>query len=187
MSTFTFSRSTFTTSPSPPLFLAVTWQLYRFPCHSLTHSLTDWLPVLKNTTKEHSERLVTLETCYQSDEETWPDKQKDNDNDKDNDKDNDNNKDIWGTPSISDPRDFWPLRHLIRVIRRHELTNKKTLPKTKTMTMTNAMTKTLREHPQRAALETCNLWNIGPEWWGEMTWPTKRQLQRQRQWQLQGQ
>jgi len=25
---------------------------------------------LKNTTKEHSERLVTLETCYQSDEET---------------------------------------------------------------------------------------------------------------------
>ena len=50
-------------------FLAVTWQLYRFPCHSVT----DWLPVLKNTTKVHSEGLVTLETCYQSEEETWPD------------------------------------------------------------------------------------------------------------------
>ena len=52
-------------------FLAVPWQLYRFPCHSLTHWLTHWLthslPLLKNTTKEHSERLVTLETCYQSD------------------------------------------------------------------------------------------------------------------------
>ena len=30
------------------------------------------------------------------------DKYKDNDNDNDN----DNNKYIWGTPSISDPRDF---------------------------------------------------------------------------------
>ena len=27
-------------------FLAVTWQLYGFPCHSLTHSLTHWLTVL---------------------------------------------------------------------------------------------------------------------------------------------
>ena len=71
------------------IFLAVPRQLYRFPCHSLTDSLTDSLPVLKDTTKEHSERLVTLETCYQSDEETWPDKQKDNDNDNDKDKDKD--------------------------------------------------------------------------------------------------
>ena len=29
--------------------------------------------LLKNTIREHSERLVTLETCYQSDEETLPD------------------------------------------------------------------------------------------------------------------
>ena len=36
-----------------------------------------------------------------------------------------------------------PLRHLIRVMRKHDLTNKKT--KTKTMTMTN----TFREHHQR--------------------------------------
>ena len=101
------------------VFLAVTWQLYRFRCHSLTESLSHSLPLLKNTTKEHSERLVTLE----SDDETWPDKQKDNDNDKDKNKDNDNDKDIWGTPSNSNPRDFWPLKHLIRVMRRHDLTD----------------------------------------------------------------
>ena len=41
-------------------------QLYRWPRHSLTNSST----LLKNTTIEHSERLVTLETCDKSDEET---------------------------------------------------------------------------------------------------------------------
>ena len=40
--------------------------------------------------------------------------------------------------------DFWPLRHLIRVMRKHDLTNKKTTTKTKTSTMT----KTFRDHPQ---------------------------------------
>ena len=35
---------------------------------------------------QHPERLVTLETCDESDEETWPDQQKDNNKDKDNDK-----------------------------------------------------------------------------------------------------
>ena len=48
---------------------------------------------------------MTFETFDQSDEETWPDQQKDNDKDKykdnDNDNDNDNNKYIWGTPSKS--------------------------------------------------------------------------------------
>ena len=29
--------------------------------------------LLGHTTKEHSQRLVTLETCDQGDEETWPD------------------------------------------------------------------------------------------------------------------
>ena len=49
------------------------------------------------TIVEQSQRLLTLETCYQSDEETWPDKQKDNDNDKDKDKykDKDNDKDKY--------------------------------------------------------------------------------------------
>ena len=55
---------------------------------------------MKNTTIEHSERLVTLETCNQSDEETWSVQQKDNYQDKDIYKYKD--KDIWRTPSTSD-------------------------------------------------------------------------------------
>ena len=43
---------------------------------------------------EHSERLVTLETGYQNDEEIWLDQQKDKDKDNDNDKNKDNDKDI---------------------------------------------------------------------------------------------
>ena len=58
----------------------------------VTHSLTDYYTLLKNTTTQHSERLVNLETCDESDEETWPDQQKDNDKDKDNDSDKDNDK-----------------------------------------------------------------------------------------------
>ena len=59
--------------------------------------VTDWLTdSLIDTTKEHSERLVTLDTCDEIVEETWPknekDKDKGNDNDKHKDKDND--KDI---------------------------------------------------------------------------------------------
>ena len=37
--------------------------------------------------------IVTLETCYQSDKEAWPDKQKDNDKDKYKDSANDRDKD----------------------------------------------------------------------------------------------
>ena len=37
--------------------------------------------LLENTTMEHSERLVYFKKS-ESDEETWPDQQKDNDNDK---------------------------------------------------------------------------------------------------------
>ena len=51
--------------------------------------------MLKNTAIQHSERLVTLETCDESDEETWPDQQKDNDKDKDNDNDNDKDNDKY--------------------------------------------------------------------------------------------
>ena len=85
---------------------------------SLTHWPTDerwphhWLPprpFFKNTAIEQSERLVTLEACDQSDEETWPDQQKNNDKDKDNEKDKDNDK--WKTPPKNNPRDLWPLRH----------------------------------------------------------------------------
>jgi len=50
--------------------------------------------IVKNTTREHFERLVTFLTFDQSDEETWPDQQKDTAKDKDNDKDKGNEKDI---------------------------------------------------------------------------------------------
>ena len=63
----------------------------------------------------------------------------------------------------------------MRVMRKHDLTNKKTITKTKTMTKT--MTKTFRERPQRVILETYDLWDIWSERWGDMTWPTKRQWQ----------
>ena len=42
---------------------------------------------LENTFKEQSLRLLAFETFLQSDEETWPDQQKDNNDDKYKDKD----------------------------------------------------------------------------------------------------
>ena len=63
-------------------------QLNRWPCHSVTHWLTDWLRVFYWLTyKEWPMRLLTFETFDQSDEETWPDQEKDNDKDKCKDKD----------------------------------------------------------------------------------------------------
>ena len=46
-----------------------------------------WQRHLEKTQKERPKRHVTIETFDQSDEETWPDQQKDNNKDKDNDKD----------------------------------------------------------------------------------------------------
>ena len=54
----------------------------------------------------------------------YRDKDKDKDKDKDNDKDKDKDKDILRTPPKSNPRDLWPLRHFIRVMRRLDLTKK---------------------------------------------------------------
>ena len=87
---------------------------------------------------------------------------------------------------MSNPRDLWPLRHLIRVMRRHDPTKKKTMTKTNTKTKTITKTNTFREHLQRAILETFDLWGIWSECWENLTWPTKGQLerQRQRQWQI---
>ena len=48
-----------------------------------------------------------------------------------------------------------------------------------------AKTNTFKEHLQRAILETCDLWDIWSEWWGDKTWPKKRQGQRQIQRQRQ--
>ena len=53
------------------------------------------------------------------------------------------------------------MRHLIRVMRRHDPTKKKTMTKTKTktktMTMTMTIIKTFGEHPQLATPETFDL------------------------------
>ena len=49
-------------------------------------------------------------------------------------------------------------------------TNTETKTKTKTMTKTN----TFKEHLQWAILETCDLWDIWSEWWGDMTRPKKK-------------
>ena len=68
------------------------WALFSCPptalwvTMSLTDSLTHSLPLLKNTTTEHSEILVNLVICYQSCGETLPNQQKDEDKDKDKDK-----------------------------------------------------------------------------------------------------
>ena len=48
------------------ILLAVTWQLYRFPCHWLTHSLTDWLTACF---EKHYQRAL-WETCDPWD--MWP-------------------------------------------------------------------------------------------------------------------
>ena len=114
-------------------------------------------------------------------EETWPDQQKYNKKDKHND------KYIQRTPSESAPRDLWSLRLFIRVMWRHDLTNKKKMTKTMTMTKIKTMTKTFRERPQRVILETYNLWDIWSERWGDMTWPTKQAMTKTIQWQRQGQ
>ena len=49
------------------------------------------------------------------------------------------------------------MRHLIRVMRRHDLTKKKTMTKTNTKTKKMTKTNTFREHLKRAIPETCDL------------------------------
>ena len=62
----------------------------------------------------------------------------------------------------SDPKDLWPLRHLIRVMKRHDLTEKiptylHTYPPTYLPTHLPTHPPTSRtEHPQGAILETCD-------------------------------
>ena len=48
-------------------------------------------------------------------------------------------------------------KQLMRVMRKHNLVNKKTTTKTNTKTMTMTMTNTFREHRQRAIVETFDL------------------------------
>ena len=65
---------------------------------------------------------------------------------------------------------------ILGIMRKHDPTNKKTTTKT--------LTDTFREHLQRAIFDTFDLWDIWSEWWGNMTWPTKRQQQRQWRFQI---
>ena len=44
-----------------------------------------------------------------------------------------------------------------------------------TLSLTESLTHSLTNFyfwHYRVTLETCDLWNIWPEWWGNMTWPT---------------
>ena len=61
---------------------------------------------------------------------------------------------FWDTKS--DPRDVWPLRHLIRVMRRHDLTKKylHTYP----LSYPHICTST-REHPKGAIICICDIWD----------------------------
>ena len=76
---------------------------------------------------------------------------------------------------------MWPLRQLITVMRRHDMTQKKTITQTNTETKTMTKTNTFRELHQRAILETYDLWHIWPEWWGQLVncdiWDTDYNLE----------
>ena len=60
----------------------------------------------------------------------------------------------FGIIANSNLRDLLPVRHLIREMRRHDLTKKKKLTKKMKMTKKKTMTKTFRKHPQRVILDT---------------------------------
>ena len=57
------------------------------------------------------------------------------------------------------------------------------------VSLTDSLTdwETFWKHNNRVTQETCEVWDIWSEWWGDKTWPTKRQWQRQRQRQSQRQ
>ena len=57
------------------------------------------------------------------------------------------------------------------------MTKTKTKTTTKTKTRKIKKTNTFGEHLQRAIPDTFDIWNIWSYWWGDMTWPKKRQRQ----------
>ena len=81
---------------------------------------------------------------------------------------------------ILDTYDLWDIWSEIR---RHYLTNKKTMTKTNTMKKTNTMT--IDKHPQRTILETCDLWDtdyISDNWEQQSQhsqWPLNKKRQGQ--------
>ena len=95
---------------------------------------------------------MAFEIFDQSDEETWPDQK--NTITKTNTKKKTMTKtktNIFRKHIQRDPTDLRPLRHLIRVMRGHDLTNKST------MTKTNTNTKTLTKTMIKTILETCDI------------------------------
>ena len=107
-------------NPAPDRsFFSCPEQLNRWPCHWLTDSLTE-----SHSTFSFDIQRATLETCDLLDicsewweDMTWPKKIE-------KDKYKDNDKDILRTPPKSNHRDLWPLRHLFRVVRRHDMIKK---------------------------------------------------------------
>ena len=89
--------------------------------------------------------------------------------------------DCYGFKAFQPSRANPNLAKLMGVMKKHDLTSKKTTTKTKTKTnaKTKTNTMTFREYLQRAIFETFDLWDIWSEWWENMTWPTKRQRRRQ--------
>ena len=60
---------------------------------------------------------------------------------------------------MSNPGDLWPLRHLIKVMRGRDLTNKKTMTKTNKNTTTKTEKNTFWDYIQRAILIPCDIWD----------------------------
>ena len=92
---------------------------WRKKCKKVAKKIEFFLKQVEKGYK-HSE-TGWLYWCVQSDKKTWHDQKQ---IDKDKYKDKYNDKDILRTPPKSNPRDLWPLRHLFRVMRRHDMTKK---------------------------------------------------------------
>ena len=60
-------------------------------------------------------------------------------------------------PSKSDPRDLWPMRYLIRVMRQRYLET--TLKEKSKSLLTITMTMALDEHPPRTSTKTFDIWD----------------------------
>ena len=146
--------------------------------NSLTESLTFTFAIQR----------AILETCDLWDicsewweDMTWPkkiDKDKDNDNDKDKD------KGTLRTPPKSNPRDLWPLRHMFRVMRKHDMTKKidkdKDNDKDKDILRTPPKSNPRDLWPLRHLFRKMRRHDMTKKIW-------QRQIQRQRQWQWQWQ
>ena len=73
---------------------------------------------------------------------------------------------FWFWNTQQDPSHLWPLRHILGVMKKHDLTNKKTTTNTKTMMMTS----TLREHSKS---NLCYLWHL-LRLHDKKTWPDQK-------------